>query len=152
MLMPVIVAFGWAQFRGTLGDPDITGVVEAMMIPAIFLTIPTALIAFCVFVPGMWMVQRVFHGRTGRIANTLIGLALTAPATVAFVLGSRLTPGPTPSTLAQDIARIPTHPERFIPVLAVLALGGLTFGLTYRTPEPEPRNPGTSEPRTPQTK
>jgi hypothetical protein len=136
MLGTVAVAFGWSQWHGTLGDPDVKSVWEAVMIPLIFLTIPLALLAFGAFLPLTYLVRRFTGGRTGRFANTVIGLLLTAPVGVLFVLGSRFTPGRRPSTLAEDIAAIGNHPERVIPVVVVLAIGGLVFGATLpaRTP------------------
>lgn len=142
MLGTVAVAFGWSQWHGTLGDPDVKSVWEAVMIPLIFLTIPLALLAFGAFLPLTYFVRRLTGGRTGRIANTLIGLVLTAPVSVLFVLGSRFTPGRRPSTLAEDIAAITNHPERLIPAVVVLVIGGLVFGVTL-----PPRTPRTAFPK-----
>jgi len=122
-----VAAWGVGYMRGTIGDPDILNVAEAMMMPALFATLPFAVYAFGVLWPCMRGIEAMTRGRLSRIAYMLIGAALTAPLFLAFIAGGRML-WPQRMTFIEQVTRILQNTQGDGWVLLCLVVGGMVVG------------------------
>ena len=122
-----IAAWGIGYVRGTIRDPDILNIAEAMMMPALFMTLPFGIYALGMLWPCMRVIEAVTRGRLSRIVYVLIGGVLTAPLLVAFIAGGRLLwPGPT--TVLQHVSSIVQNKHGDGWLLLCFVVGGLIVG------------------------
>lgn len=122
-----VAAWGVGYVRGTNGDPDITNVVEAMMMPALFATLPFAAYAFGVLWPCMRAVEVLTRGRVSRFSNVLIGGALTIPFFLVVIAGGRML-WPQRTTFIEHVTRILQNSHGDGWVLLCLVVGGMIVG------------------------
>jgi hypothetical protein len=85
--------------------------------------------------------RRLVTRKVTRLVNVVIGLSLSLPALAAFVAITNLLQPRRGKTVIQDFAVILHRPSQALPVVAVLAIGGLAFGLTMPTSRTTLTNP-----------
>jgi len=126
----LIGAFGVRYLRGTLGDPDITSVTEAMAIPLMYMTLPLGAVAFGVFWPCIRAISAVARGRLPRLGLVVAGAALSVPAVLAFAAGGYLL-WPSNASFVDQLARNVQHPN-FGYLFGAFVVGGLIVGAGAR--------------------
>src|SRR5262245_35249682 len=89
MLIPILIASIQWQL-GIDRDSDMSNVVELIFTLAMILTMPAFALAFCILAPSAVALDRLTRGRTSQLANMLLGVFLSLPLFVAFILGSTL--------------------------------------------------------------
>ena len=130
MAAVLIGTFGVRYLRGTLGDPDITSLTEAMMIPLISMTVPVGAVAFGVFWPSIRAINAATRGRLGTLGLAAAGAALSLPAVLAFAVGGYLL-WPSSESFVDQFARNVRHPS-FGYLFAAFVVGGMTVGAGVR--------------------
>lgn len=119
--------FGVRYLAGTLGDPDVQSVVEAMMMPAVLMLVPFAAASFGVMWPGMRAIERLSRGRASRLVNVAAGAMLGIVAMLVLILAGRILWSPS-TTLIEDLARIGRQTMTDFWMPAALIVGGIVVG------------------------
>lgn len=114
--------------RGIARDPDMTGVVELILLLAAVSMIPMAIAAFGVIAPLAIAVDRATRGRTTRLANGALGSALGVLGFAVFLTVSLLwrlaTRGPLQQPIGANLSRIMHDP-----VIATWVIGFVVAGM-----------------------
>lgn len=131
MLAAILIVVSAGMLGDGLQDPDIHSHAELAVAIVMVTAVPLLLTVVAVFAPIMYLFGLASQGHASRPARALVGLAMTLPACVVFFLVSRMTTPRHAATLIEDAASLMAHPGQLLPVLILLAFGGLVFGLTF---------------------
>jgi hypothetical protein len=138
VLTPILIAvIEWEL--GVDRDPDMTGVHELILFLFAVLAMPSALLSFGVMAPSAIVLDRLVRGRTSRVTNLTLGVAVGVLALVVMILGTAVVswqPGPSiVEMLVRFVSKAANRPKETFLAVAYFCLMGMfvTLGMRHRT-------------------
>jgi hypothetical protein len=132
-MMCVIAAWAGVSWYLPGGrDPDISSVVEKVMVFVVVMSVPLALMSAAVLAPAAFVLDGWIGGRLTRPANGLIGAALAIPAAIVYLGVGWLIWGGGGRTFAGWLANIWRQPASTAVLGTAFAIGGVVLSLGVR--------------------
>jgi hypothetical protein len=113
-------------------DSDMSSSLEKGMIFVYIMALPMAALAGAVLAPSAYALDRWLGGRFRRPTNMALGVALTIPASIAFLAGNWLLFGGGGRSFAGYLRNVARSPASMLVLASAFAIGGAILGTGIR--------------------